>query len=77
MQLTSQGGFAAFESPDGQAVYYAKGLNVAGLWKVHVNGGEEAPVLGILHEGSAVCLAVTTAECVVVPPARTWLDYAR
>jgi Tol biopolymer transport system component len=45
VQLTSQGGFAAFESPDRQAVYYAKGLNVAGLWKVPVTGGEEAPVL--------------------------------
>jgi Tol biopolymer transport system component/DNA-binding winged helix-turn-helix (wHTH) protein len=45
VQVTKYGGFAAFESRDGQSVYYAKGLNVAGLWKVSVNGGNEAPVL--------------------------------
>ena len=28
VQVTKQGGFAAFESLDGQYVYYAKGLNV-------------------------------------------------
>jgi hypothetical protein len=45
VQVTKQGGFAAFESPDGRSLYYAKGLNVAGLWKVPVNAGEEVPVL--------------------------------
>jgi Tol biopolymer transport system component len=45
VQVTKQGGFAPFESRDGQSVYYAKGLNVKGLWRVSVNGGEEAPVL--------------------------------
>ena len=45
VQVTKQGGFAAFESLDGQSIYYAKGLNVNGLWRVGVGGGEEAPVL--------------------------------
>jgi Tol biopolymer transport system component len=45
MQVTKQGGFAAFESFDGATLYYAKGQAVAGLWKVPVAGGEETPVL--------------------------------
>ena len=45
VQVTKQGGFAAFESRDGQSVYYAKSLSVKGLWRVPVDGGEEAPVL--------------------------------
>ena len=44
-QVTKQGGFAAFESLDGRFIYYAKGLNANGLWRVRVDGGEEAPVL--------------------------------
>lgn len=51
VQVTKQGGFAAFESPDGQSLYYAKGVNVAGLWRVPVNGGEETPVLEIPKVG--------------------------
>lgn len=42
--MTTQGGFAAFESPDGRFVYYAK-LSDPGLWRVPVEGGEEVPVL--------------------------------
>ena len=45
IQLTKQGGFAAFESRDGRSVYYAKGLDQSGLWKVPVSGGNEVPVL--------------------------------
>jgi Tol biopolymer transport system component/DNA-binding winged helix-turn-helix (wHTH) protein len=45
VQVTKQGGFAAFESRDGRSVYYAKSHNVRGLWRVSVNGGEEVPVL--------------------------------
>jgi Tol biopolymer transport system component/DNA-binding winged helix-turn-helix (wHTH) protein len=45
VQITKRGGFAAFESQDGKSLYYAKGMNIAGLWSVAVNGGEEAPVL--------------------------------
>jgi Tol biopolymer transport system component len=45
LQVTKKGGFAAFESPDGKAVYYAKGKDTSGLWEVPVDGGEERPVL--------------------------------
>jgi Tol biopolymer transport system component/DNA-binding winged helix-turn-helix (wHTH) protein len=45
VQVTKQGGFAAFESQDGRTLYYTKGLNVAGLWRVPTSGGDEAPVM--------------------------------
>jgi Tol biopolymer transport system component len=45
IQVTKQGGLAAFESPDGKYIYYAKGLDVPGLWRVSVEGGEETLVL--------------------------------
>jgi Tol biopolymer transport system component/DNA-binding winged helix-turn-helix (wHTH) protein len=45
VQITKRGGFAAFESQDGNTLYYAKGIDVDGLWSVPVNGGDEAPVL--------------------------------
>ena len=45
VQITRRGGFAAFESQDGKSLYYAKGMDIDGLWSVAVNGGEEAPVL--------------------------------
>ncbi len=45
VQITKRGGFAAFESQDGKSLYYAKGMRIDGLWRVAVNGGEEAPVL--------------------------------
>jgi hypothetical protein len=44
-QVTKKGGFAAFESTDARYVYYAKGQNVPGIWRVPVDGGEEIPVL--------------------------------
>jgi hypothetical protein len=39
------GGFAAFASPNGKYVYYAKNRSVPGLWRVPVDGGTEEPVL--------------------------------
>ncbi|HXE89857.1 MAG TPA: LpqB family beta-propeller domain-containing protein [Terriglobales bacterium] len=44
-QLTQSGGFAAHESYDGKFVYYAKGLDLPGIWRVPVEGGEEVPVM--------------------------------
>ena len=41
VQVTKKGGFAAFESPDGKAVYYAR-YDAPGLWRVPVEGGEES-----------------------------------
>jgi Tol biopolymer transport system component len=41
VQVTRRGGFAPFESRDGRFVYYAKGENTGGLWRVPVQGGDE------------------------------------
>jgi Tol biopolymer transport system component len=43
--VTRNGGETAFESSDGQSVYYIKGGYSGGLWKVPVSGGEESQVL--------------------------------
>jgi eukaryotic-like serine/threonine-protein kinase len=43
VQVTKQGGFAAFESPDGKFVYYT--ALKPGIWRVAVEGGEATPVL--------------------------------
>lgn len=40
-QLTFNGGFEGFESPDGKLFYYSKGRGVYGIYSVPVNGGEE------------------------------------
>jgi Tol biopolymer transport system component/DNA-binding winged helix-turn-helix (wHTH) protein len=45
IQITKRGGFAAFESPDQKWLYYAKGLDVPGLWRVPVGGAEEEAVI--------------------------------
>jgi len=51
VQVTkAKGGEEAFESLDGKFVYYAK-LDVPGVWKVPVAGGEETRVLGRGEEG--------------------------
>jgi Tol biopolymer transport system component/predicted Ser/Thr protein kinase len=47
VQVTHHGGFAAFESPDGKYLYYAKGRSVAGLWRMPTAGGLEEPVLDL------------------------------
>jgi len=44
-QVTRQGGHFAIESPDGKFLYYVKGRQLPGIWKIPVAGGEEAPVL--------------------------------
>jgi len=40
-QITRRGGFTALSSVDGKYLYYAKGRDVPGLWRVPVDGGEE------------------------------------
>jgi hypothetical protein len=45
-QITRKGGVAAFESPDGRFLYYAKDYQTpTSLWKVAVQSGEERLVL--------------------------------
>jgi Tol biopolymer transport system component/DNA-binding winged helix-turn-helix (wHTH) protein len=51
VQMTLHGGFAAFESPDGRFLYYAKGLTAPGLWRIPTNGGEEIELISSLEAG--------------------------
>jgi Tol biopolymer transport system component len=51
VQVTHQGGFAAFESPDGRFLYYAKGQTVPGLWRIPTKGGEEIEMISSLEAG--------------------------
>ena len=49
-QVTRKGGFAAFESPDSQWVYYTKSDGASSLWRVPRDGGEETQVLESVDE---------------------------
>lgn len=44
LQVTRKGGYEAFESREGNVLYYAK-VESPGIWKVPVEGGEETQVL--------------------------------
>ncbi len=44
-QITTKGGFAPFESADGRFIYYAKGRDLPGIWRVPVAGGDENKIL--------------------------------
>jgi Tol biopolymer transport system component len=50
-QVTRDGGFAAFESPDGRYLYYAKGRGAPGLWRKLLPSGREEPLLPQLQAG--------------------------
>jgi len=50
VQVTKQGGFLPFESSDARFVYYDKG-DVAGVWRVPIDGGEEILILDQLKPG--------------------------
>ncbi len=58
-QITRQGGFAALPSADGKFIYYAKGRDVAGLWRVPTDGGEELELLPGMPVGGWGYFAVT------------------
>ena len=45
VQVTKRGGREALESADGKSVYYSKGFDIAELWKVPAEGGDEALIL--------------------------------
>ena len=50
-QVTKDGGFAAFEGPDGKYLYYAKGRGAAGIWRKRLPDGTEELVLEDLKPG--------------------------
>ena len=68
VQLSHTGGFAAFESPDGSYVYYAKGSSSPGLWRVPSSGGMEELVLPDLKPGYWGCWGVAEDGIYFVDP---------
>ncbi len=50
-QLTRNGGFVPFESPDGGSVYHARGLSSAGLFRTEIASGREDVVVPDLEPG--------------------------
>jgi Tol biopolymer transport system component/DNA-binding winged helix-turn-helix (wHTH) protein len=52
VQMTSNGGYFVFESPDGASLYYAKHPTASTLWKKPVQGGKETQVLDSLYGAS-------------------------
>jgi Tol biopolymer transport system component/predicted Ser/Thr protein kinase len=56
VQVTRKGGREAFESPDGQFLYYTK-FDTDGIWKLPVEGGEE---IELLDQGQQGHWAVTS-----------------
>jgi len=51
VQMTQQGGFEAFESPNGELLYYTKERGPGSIWQVPVTGGEERQVSDLLSVG--------------------------
>ena len=51
LRLTSNGGFEAFEAPDGKSVYYSKERGTDGLWTIPAAGGEERRVPELAQAG--------------------------
>jgi hypothetical protein len=45
VQITKGGGKGGFESNDGRFLYYTKGNNEPGVWRLPIGGGLEEPVL--------------------------------
>jgi Tol biopolymer transport system component len=67
IQVTRNGGFAAFESPDGSRLYYAKD-DAPGIWTVPVNGGEERPVHDLPPVGYWGCWGIGNRGLYFVNP---------
>ncbi len=60
MQVTQLGGFSAYESRDGQTLYYAKTRqDNPEIWQVPVNGGNESRVSSILRPSTWADWALT------------------
>jgi Tol biopolymer transport system component/DNA-binding winged helix-turn-helix (wHTH) protein len=77
-QITQKGGFAALPSLDGKYLYYAKGRDVPGIWRVPTSGGEEEKILDGLPVGGWGYFAVTSEGIFypdVVPPAKPGLYF--
>jgi Tol biopolymer transport system component/DNA-binding winged helix-turn-helix (wHTH) protein len=69
VQITYGGGSTAFESADARYVYYAKGENTDGLWRVPVGGGREELVWPDLKKGLSGYWALRGDEIFLVDSA--------
>jgi Tol biopolymer transport system component len=58
--VTTEGGYQALESPDGQFLYFSRTLGVYDIWRRPTAGGEETPILE-LPPGSRRCWDVGEA----------------
>lgn len=67
VQVTKHGGFEAVESSDGRVLYYAKGRDLAGIWEVPVEGGEERPIPELQSAGYYRYWAVVDSGIYFVP----------
>lgn len=52
VQVTKNGGFEAFESPDAKFIYYTKGRGPGGFYKLPVEGGEEIEIPQLANAGN-------------------------
>ncbi len=68
VQLTKNGGFRTYESPDGKFIYYSK-LDASGLWRIPVEGGEESLILDQLQKGYWHAWAVVDEGIYFINPA--------
>jgi len=50
-QVTQHGGFEAYESPNGELLYYTKSRAPGPIWQVPIRGGEEIPVSDVVNVG--------------------------
>lgn len=73
-QVTTNGGVAPLESPDGQTLYYVKDGAFSGLWKRPVSGGEETQIAPALYRYS---YAVTTQGVYYMSSASSGRDSGR
>jgi Tol biopolymer transport system component/DNA-binding winged helix-turn-helix (wHTH) protein len=78
VQVTKQGGHAAFESLDGKFVYYAKtGYANPEIWQVPVNGGAEKIVAPQINPFTWASWAVTDRGIIFAGPSgrgRPWIS---
>jgi Tol biopolymer transport system component len=69
IRVTRGGGFQPFESPDGVYLYYSRGKNGQGLWRIPVSGGEETPIVPDLPNNCWGDWAVTREGVYYIAPA--------
>ena len=76
MQITKNGGFLPFESADARFLYYARGQNSSGLYRMRLDGGQEELVADALKPGLWGNWALSRNALFWVeqaPDHRTWL----